>query len=117
MLKIDKTEYNGYIYDSLPILFQVKDEEITLNPKIDVTTPDKKDSLTVLKTWRNDTAEQRGTSIRVVLFKDNQKFEEVLISASNSWSYTWENLELTSHWTVVELVPAGYVKATQLKVL
>lgn len=53
-------------------------------------------------------------SIEVTLFRDGVAYDTVTLSASNGWSYTWENLTDEFGWTVDEpSVPSGYNKTVR----
>lgn len=67
-------------------------------------------SLTVKKTWVNDTEQTRPESIQVQLYKDGTaEGSTVLLNAANDWAYTWTQLLSGFAWTVSEVdVPKGY---------
>ena len=69
-------------------------------------------SVKVTKVWKG-ADENRPQSVAVQLYKDGAATDiPVTLSAGNSWSYTWNQLEKGSVWTVNEInVPDGYNKA------
>ncbi|NLY87496.1 MAG: Cna B-type domain-containing protein [Clostridiales bacterium] len=71
--------------------------------------------LTVNKVWKGED-ENRPKSVRVQLYKDGvASGEEVILNQDNNWTYTWNNLEESSKWTVDERdVPKGYKKSVQV---
>ena len=51
------------------------------------------------------------TSVQVALYRDGVKYQTVTLSASNNWSYTWDDLTDEYTWSVDEpTVPSGYIK-------
>ncbi len=60
-------------------------------------------SVTVKKIWKN--TDSIPDSIRVQLYKNNEKVEEeiVTLSKENDWTYTWDNLEGIYEYTVDEI--------------
>ena len=67
----------------------------------------------VKKIW-NDSADQskRPTSVTVVLYKDGEAYETILLNEENGWQYQWNGLDKEYQWTVDEKeVPAGYEKS------
>ena len=60
-------------------------------------------SVTVKKVWKN--TDSIPDSIRVQLYKNNEKVEEeiVTLSKENDWTYTWDNLEGIYEYTVDEI--------------
>lgn len=105
------------------------DYEIDASPKIDIdpvppppSPPDEPDepdeppheddliyrSITVCKVW-NDDGENRPKRIIVRLLNSNGVYDEVELSESNGWSYTWDHLDYYENWYVQEVnVPDGY---------
>ncbi len=50
-------------------------------------------------------------SIKVVLYRDGEAYDSVVLSEENNWRYTWKNLTDEYEWTVDEpSVPSGYTK-------
>lgn len=65
-------------------------------------------SITVRKVW-NDDGENRPSSVTVRLMNANGVYDEVVLSESNGWSYTWYSLDYYENWYVQEAnVPTGY---------
>lgn len=65
-------------------------------------------SITVRKVW-NDDGEGRSGSVTVRLMNANGVYDEVVLSESNGWSYTWYSLDYYENWYVQEAnVPSGY---------
>lgn len=76
-----------------------------------VDPPDDKNTLTVRKVWVDD-GKDRPDSVTVQLLRDGEVQEEVELSQSNNWAYTWELLDDGYNWSVVEKdVPDGYEAA------
>lgn len=70
-------------------------------------------SLTVKKVWKNDKTSSRPTYVDVQLYRNGSAYGELIrLNASNSWTYTWKDLDSAYKWTVNEpSVPSGYVKS------
>lgn len=69
------------------------------------------ETVTVKKVW-SDNGKNRPTSVTVALYNGETKVETVTLSASNNWTYTWQELDGLGDWSVKEInVPKGY-KAT-----
>ncbi len=65
--------------------------------------------LTVVKTWAEDKAEDRPTSVTVALYKAENEVEKVVLGDWNNWSYTWCDLDANEQWSVLEVdIPLGY---------
>ncbi len=64
--------------------------------------------LSVAKKWVGDSAGSRPESITVVLYCDDAEYESVVLSADNSWQYTWSDLNAKNKWTVSEVTVEGY---------
>ena len=69
-------------------------------------------SITVTKEWVKGEKNKKitfPTSVKVMLYKDGQKYETVTLSADNQWKYTWDDLTDEHQWTIEEKVPNGYI--------
>ena len=67
-------------------------------------------SRTVTKSWVGDSADRRPSSISVSLLMDGSTYATAELSASNGWSYTWNDLAATATWEIRELsVPTDYI--------
>lgn len=64
--------------------------------------------LTVHKIWDDGHNPERPDSVTVYLMKDGKKHDTVKLSAENQWTYTWDELDKESQWSVEENVPDGY---------
>lgn len=64
--------------------------------------------LTVRKVWVDDGI-GRPDSVTVQLLRDGKVRDEVELSQSNNWVYTWDRLDDDYNWSVLEAeVPDGY---------
>lgn len=112
---------NGTYYDAssfmvmLPMSNQESnawDYQITVNAKYEKKEiPEEKEVVTrkVLKVWNDQGHEQeRPNEIQVQLLRDGKVFETISLNADNQWRYTWENLDDTYAWKVVEKDSKGY---------
>lgn len=79
------------------------------DPSQGIETPDEEyGAITVIKLW-NDDGENRPESVTVQLLNEKGVYDEVVLSASNGWSYTWYSLDGYENWYVQEInVPNGY---------
>lgn len=72
--------------------------------------PDETVEWSVLKLWKGDEgASSRPDSIEVEIFRNGERYETVVLSEENQWSYGWSAPDDGSRWTVTERnVPTGY---------
>lgn len=119
LLKFEKKILDDMAYESEPILLVIpssfdSDEEWvqSIVPKVEayeeaeLTFRD----IIVLKTWRNDSGlGVRPANLTILLYKDGELFDAVLLNESNSWAHKWEDLDGRAEWALVEeTVPDGY---------
>ena len=72
------------------------------------TTPATR-SVTAVKVWQDGDAADRPQSVTVQLLQNGSPKAEAKLDASNSWRYTWNDLDAAATWQVVEkTVPTGY---------
>ena len=77
---------------------------------------EEKGNFTVTKVWSDNNNQYgvRPSSVTVTLYRDNNVFNSQTLSASNNWSYTWNNLVTkesngTTHdYKIVENTVPGY---------
>lgn len=82
--------------------------QVDASPKVQ-PQPDQPDDekLTVKKVWRGG-SDHRPESVTVQLLRDGEVFDTVVLSQENGWRYSWEGLDSSFRWTVVEAqVPEG----------
>ncbi len=111
----DSTYADGYRYTPSPYLVYVEGE-LTSVVKYEITEEGTAPiSLTVTKVWRGDSESDRPETITVQLLQDGSVYDTVTLTAAESWSCTWTDLDATAQWTIVEVeVPEGYaVTVTQ----
>lgn len=108
---------NGVRFESVPFLVTVdpketeKEYNVVAYPKYDADPADEEDTVTrkVLKVWADSGAEKkRPKEIFVQLLCDGKHYATVVLSESNQWRYTWEELDGLHRWTVTEKEPGGY---------
>ena len=94
-------ENNGALDDNYTATYSTTATSTTVTNTHNV----EKTQYTVTKTW-NDANNQDGirpTSVSVQLLADGTaKGDPVTLDASNSWSYTWEDLDKKSNGTVID---------------
>ena len=56
----------------------------------------------------DDDAGERPDSVLVHLWCDRVQYAEVVLSAENGWTYTWDELPAGHEWAVSERVVSGY---------
>lgn len=68
--------------------------------------------VSVAKVWRNDEASERPSGIEVDLLGNGKVVSTVTLNAAGNWSHTWNGLDASTDWKVVERnVPTGYTVA------
>ena len=78
--------------------------DCSATPKTPETT-----RISVSKVWRNDKASERPGGIEVDLLGDGKVVSTVTLDAAGGWSHTWNGLDASTDWKVVERnVPKGY---------
>lgn len=64
--------------------------------------------INVRKVWKDD-GKDRPDHVTIRLYKDGDRYDDVKLSDSNHWKYSWTDLDASSKWTVKEIdVPDGY---------
>lgn len=109
----DKTytlEFDNFLIN-LPNLSELGlwDYNVFVNPKILEHTKNYENiTYTVTKLWE-DNLNNRPNEISIEIYKDNNFFEEQILSNKNNWQYEWTTLDDRSNWSVVERnVPENY---------
>ena len=65
--------------------------------------------LTVRKVWSDGNANHKEDSVLVYLLQNNDKVQEVTLSAANDWKHIFEHPSTDDQWTVKEVnIPQGY---------
>jgi LPXTG-motif cell wall-anchored protein len=66
--------------------------------------------VTAAKLWNDEGLEGlRPESVTLTLYQDETTYDTVTISAENGWQYTWDGLDPTSDWHLMERsVSSGY---------
>lgn len=107
----------GTIYDAqtfmvfLPTLDREENDwlyDVIVHPKFDKHDepggPDD-DTITrkVLKVWKDDSNEkERPKEVIVQLLRDGKVYDTVTLNKANNWRHTWNNLDASYRWTIVE---------------
>ena len=74
--------------------------------------------LTVKKVWsdENNKNGNRPDSVTVTLYNGKEAVEKITLSAKNNWTYTWEDLDGSGDWSVLETgIPKGYSPSYRTK--
>lgn len=73
-------------------------------------------ALTVKKVWSGDKGIKRPEAVTATLYNGTEKVESVLLNAANGWTYTWENLDPSGSWQVVETnIPKEYTPSYKVE--
>ena len=83
---------------------------LTVEPKYSrLPGEESKITVKVLKKWDDNGSEStRPEAITVYLLRDGELYDTVSLTAEASWRHTWEDLDGSFVWTVVEEVPTEY---------
>lgn len=119
----ENTQVGEETYSTLPILITLPEILEDGSWVYDVATRAKTEklesplTLRVIKEWSDKGYEKnRPSSIQVTLYKDKAEYETITLNAENRWSYTWNNLDKSAKWSVLEKeVPKGYTVSTDTK--
>jgi uncharacterized surface anchored protein len=67
-------------------------------------------SLTVTKVWEDEAnPDHRPDSVTVNLYGNGEEVSQKTLSEENNWTYTWEELDASVNWEIMEVdVPEGY---------
>jgi hypothetical protein len=105
---------SGYVYVMNPMLvsFPRYDEatkefsnHCQIKPKYErfPVPEDGKIDRKVLQIWQdNGNKSYRPVQIKVMLLKDREVYDTVVLSKDNGWSYTWKDLSFDAEWTILE---------------
>ena len=100
LITIPKVEDNKFTY------------EISSKPKTDIL---RLMSLTVKKVWNESLSNKNDLEslpkyVEIGLYRNNELIDKVKLSKDNNWEYTWEDIEKSDDYNVLELnVPKGYI--------
>jgi hypothetical protein len=80
------------------------------NEPMPLSDDDEYINLTAVKVWKDEGYEnERPNNVTVTLYRNDEEYETVTLSAENNWKHTWTVLEDASRWILVEKnVPAEY---------
>ena len=113
-IKDNNIEPNIIVKVSIPnMVVQNKWEyDVRVRPKYmyDIDTSKIVDK-TVTKVWDDKGYEnERPSNIKITLLKYGVVYDEITVNPQNNSTYTWEDLDDTYDWTIVEKeVPANYI--------
>ena len=111
-----RVEQDGFAYTATPAMVAVQGKDLTIKPK-HTRTPLTPELITrkVLKIWKDEGVEkERPAEIEVQLLRNGTPVDTAKLNATNSWSYTWANLNPAFEWLVTEKeVPVGYSVKTE----
>ncbi len=75
-------------------------------------------SLSVVKKWSGDedSIKNRPTKVKVTLYDGKDAIESVWLGDWNNWSYTWEELDGSGNYSIIEDdIPKGYTPSYSVK--
>ncbi len=101
---------NGYevSYDTVGNVTTITNKLIE-NPTPTPTPSGETTDLTVNKSWSGDSESKRPTSVTVALYNGSKEYQTVTLDVSNNWSYTWQKLDASGNWQILESnIPNGY---------
>ena len=101
---------NGFVYYVDKQVIFLEKGTLTLRPK-STRLPLGMEliSIKAVKLWDDRGYEgERPNAIVVRLLKDGKFVSSAMLSSTNGWSYTWNDLLPNANWTVQEDVPEGY---------
>lgn len=108
LVNISSVETDDYVYTFKSTLVELNGEDVELSIKYEKNEKTLYD-LHVIKIWKNDDVNKRPDSINVMLLKDGEVYDEVVLSKDNNFRYTWSSLSNEYTWDVMEKdVPSGY---------
>lgn len=116
LYEVIEIESNKYGYITQEKNNKGKLEEDTVATFINTKTLNKENinnkSISVKKIWKDNNSKDRPKSITITLYKDNEIYDNQILSQENNWSYTWEKLDSSHSWNIDEsYVPKGYEKS------
>lgn len=111
--------YGSTIDTAMPFLINLPcenisgqwDYRVTISPKHEsnIYLPGDKTNIKVLKVWDNDKDKTKPQSVEVSLLCDGKIYDSVTLNHKNNWRYTWENLDDSKMWQLIEKnVPENY---------
>lgn len=99
LVMLPKVENNKWIYS------------INAQPKTDIF---KVFDLKVIKVWNQQNKEKtHPQEVIINLYKDEKLIDTITLNEKNNWTYTWENIEKSDKYTVVENEVKGYTATYQ----
>jgi len=104
----ESTVADGVIYTVMPSIISIpyiennaEHWDVAANVKNNKGT-DGADRLSVVKVWKTPEGRPTYPEVTVQLLKDGKIYDSVVLNDSNSWKYTWTQLDKDSRWTVTE---------------
>jgi len=93
LIKVPEIEENEWIYD------------IIATPKTDIY---RLVDITVNKVW-NTSKTRLPSMVTIDLYKSDELIDRVILNNENNWTYTWNDLEKSDNYKVLEIdIPKGY---------
>jgi len=83
---------------------------VTLEPKYSrLGGDDGKVTVKVLKKWDdNGNENSRPAELKISLLRDGELYDTVSLTSEKNWRHTWDDLDGSAVWSVVEEVPEDY---------
>lgn len=106
---------NGFDYHVEKQVIFLEKETLTLRPKSTrLPSEAKLISIEAVKLWDDQGFEnERPNAIVVRLLKDGKTVSSAVLSDTNGWRHTWNDLLPNANWSVQEDVPEGYKVTVQ----
>lgn len=115
LLVCEPAVVGDFVYYSDMQVVILDEDVLTLIPKsIRLPMGERLISIQAVKIWDDRGYEnKRPNEITVRLLKDGKIFESAVLSETNGWSHTWNDLLPNVRWTVKEEVPKGYLATVE----
>lgn len=114
------TQGSTYCAQPLLVPFVVPNDtqvyELVVSPKSIVVPPYSDETITqkVIKVWDDpDSGEKHPDSVTVYLICDGELYDTQVLSKTNNWVYSWDNLEINHSWSVAEEPVENYAMSVE----
>lgn len=82
---------------------------ITVYPKYELKEDTSKTEYRVIVIWMEPKSSiTHPDSVEIYRYRNGEHYDTITVGTAENWQYSWEELDLTAVWSVVEEVPTGY---------
>lgn len=125
LIDTERKLWQGKVLTYVSSFLSVPDEEnglddgtinFVVNPKVGILEPSNETiEFDVIIYWKDKGLEnERPKDTTIIIYKDDEIYQKVVISEENNWSYSWELPDDGSIWKVVqEDLPSNYQVLTE----